>query len=61
MRAEALEWWRNLTHQEAYGYYMLWYNNTDNKRKWNFDMVSNSSSTIEFLYRMYVLDEDVKF
>lgn len=61
MRAKALEWWNKLSHNEAYEYYQLWYNNTDNKRKWSFSMVCHSSSTIEFLYKMYILDEDVTF
>jgi hypothetical protein len=62
-RAEALAWWKGLSHQEAFGYFELWYYNSENesKRRWNFKMVCTSSSTIEFLYRMYVLDEDVKF
>jgi len=61
MRTDALEWWENLRHSEAYAYYELWYYNTDNKRKWSFQLVCASSSTIEFLYRMYFLEEDVKY
>jgi len=61
LRECALAWWNELSHQEAYQYYQLWYNNTDNKRKWNFIMVCMSSSTIELLYQIYKLEVDVKF
>ena len=59
MREKALEWWRNLPMKECEEFYNLWLNDPTNNKDWEFAMVLASSSTIEFIYKKFYLQEQI--
>lgn len=52
MREEALKWWRLFPIHEQVNISLAWKKITKDSRKvWSFQMISNSSSTIEKIWR----------
>lgn len=58
IRTEALKWWKGMTLESQIEEHQNWFNKTvDARRKWPFALVTQSTSTIERIYRELVLDE----